>query len=319
MFTISPDDVRFIGKDLTRPECVLTTRSGDLFTSDGRGGVSVIQPDGGQRLVKPGNVPEGFLPNGIALMPNRDVLIANLGPAGGVWRLKLDGTLDLEIDEADGEPLPPINFVGLDVKGRLWITVSTRVVPRQDAFHKGHADGFIVLHDERGTRIVAEGLGFTNEAIVDPSGDWLYVNETIAQRTSRFRITDGGVLGPRETVAEYGPATFPDGFTYDCEGGVWIVSVGSNRVIRVAPTGETQLILEDCDAAQMDELQAAFDEARFDRDLIDVANNRPMGNLSSIAFGGPDLKTVYMGCLGGSRIATFESPIAGATPAHWTF
>jgi sugar lactone lactonase YvrE len=319
MFMISPDDVEFIANDLSRPECVLTTQRGDLFISDGRGGVSVIDANGQQRLIKPDGAPAGFLPNGIALLPNRDVLIANLGPAGGVWRLTLEGALYLEIEAADGVPLPPINFVGLDAKGRLWITVSTRVMPRQDAFHKGHADGFIVLHDANGTRIVAEGLGFTNEAIVDPSGDWLYVNETIAQRTSRFRIGSDGSLGPRETVADYGPATFPDGFTYDCEGGVWIVSVGSNRVIRVAPTGETQLILEDCDHGQMVELQAAFDQGRFDRDLIDIASSRKMGNLSSIAFGGPDLKTVYLGCLGGSQIAMFRSPIAGAPPVHWTF
>ncbi len=319
MFKIAPDDVQFIADNLSRPECVLTTRSGDIFVSDARGGVSVIKADGEQRLIRPENAPDGFLPNGIALMANRDLLIANLGPAGGVWRLTQAGQLSLEVSEADGVELPPINFVGLDREGRLWITVSTRVIPRQGAFRKGHGDGFIVLHDERGTRIVAEGLGFTNEAIVDPSGTWLYVNETIAQRTSRFRIAADGSLGPRETVAAYGPATFPDGFTYDAEGGVWIVSVGSNRVIRVAPSGETELVLEDCDPGQMRELQAAFDEDRFNRDMIDIANERALGNLSSIAFGGPDLKTVFLGSLGGSRIATFRSPIAGAEPVHWTF
>ena len=319
MLSLKPDDVQFIGRDLVRPECVLTTRSGDLFTSDGRGGVNIIRSDGTQELLLPDDAPDGFLPNGIALMPNRDVLIANLGAAGGVWRLRPDGALSLEIAEADGLTLPPINFVGLDGQERLWITVSTRVIPRQDAFHTGHADGFIVVHDNAGTRIVAEGLGFTNETIVDPSGDWLYVNETIAQRTSRFRIRPDASLGPRETVAEYGPATFPDGFAHDSEGGVWIVSVGSNRVIRVSRSGETHLVLEDCEPAAMDELQAAFDQGRFDRDVIDIANQRPLANLSSIAFGGPDLKTVYMGSLGGERIATFRSPIAGAAPVHWNF
>ena len=98
-----------------------------------------------------------------------------------------------------------------------------------------------------------------------------------------------------------------------------IVSVGSNRVIRVAPSGETELVLEDCDPGQMRALQAAFDEDRFNRDMIDIANERALGNLSSIAFGGPDLKTVFLGSLGGSRIATFRSPIAGAEPVHWTF
>ncbi len=60
----------------------------------------------------------------------------------------------------------------------------------------GHADGFIVCKDKHGTRIVADGLGFTNEAKVDPSGRWLYVNETFGKRTSRFSISQSG-LGKR--------------------------------------------------------------------------------------------------------------------------
>ena len=32
------------------------------------------------------------------------------------------------------------------------------------------ADGYIVLKDRRGTRIVADGLGFTNENKLDPVG-----------------------------------------------------------------------------------------------------------------------------------------------------
>ena len=41
--------------------------------------------------------------------------------------------------------------------------------------------------------------------------------------------------------------------------------------------------------------------------------------LASIAFGGEDLRTVYMGSLQGTRIATFRAPIAGAPPVHWDY
>ena len=40
------------------------------------------------------------------------------------------------------------------------------------------------------------------------------------------------------------------------------------------------------------------------------------------AFGGTDLKTVYLGNLGnlaGDRIPAFRSPIAGAEPVQWCF
>ncbi len=37
-----------------------------------------------------------------------------------------------------------------------------------------------------------------SEAIVDPSGEWLYVNETVGQRTSRYPIRADALLGAKE-------------------------------------------------------------------------------------------------------------------------
>jgi sugar lactone lactonase YvrE len=317
--TIDLDAIEFVGAGLSRPECVLTTLSGDLFVSDRRGGVSVVRPDGSSTLIEARGRPEGFLPNGIALLPDRDILIANLSPPGGVWRLKPDGQANLHLSEVDGRSLPPINFVGLDRAGRIWITVSTRLLPREKAFRKDQADGFIIVQDVRGPRIVADGLGYTNEAIVDPTGRWLYVNETVARRTSRFPIHPDASLGEKEVVAEYPPATFPDGLAFDAEGGVWIVSVASNRVIRVAPDGSQQIVLEDADPEVLGQVAEAYDRDRFGRDEMDAGRSRPLGNLASIAFGGDDLRKVYLGSLHGERLASFRSPIAGAEPVHWTF
>lgn len=319
MISVEPSTLEFVGAGLCRPECVLTTRSGDIFVSDRRGGVSVLRPDGSSTLIEARGRPDGFLPNGIALLPNRDLLIANLSPPGGVWRLKPDGESSLHLAEVDGTPLPPINFVGLDRQGRTWVTVSTRLLPRERAFRKNWADGFIVVEDERGARIVADGIGYTNEAIVDPTGRWLYVNETVARRTIRFPIRPGASLGKPEIVAEYPPATFPDGFTFDAEGGVWTVSVASNRVIRVAPDGTQHIVLEDADPETLRQVAEAFEEDRFGRDEMDAGRSRPLGNLASIAFGGNDLRTVYLGSLHGERLASFRSPIAGAEPIHWAF
>ena len=46
---------------------------------------------------------------------------------------------------------------------------------------------------------------------------------------------------------------------------------------------------------------------------------RVLGNCASIGFGGPDLKTIYIGSLFNHQVATFRSPIAGAVPPHWEF
>src|SRR6056297_508998 len=186
MFTLSRSDIQSIGQGMVRPECVLATKSGDLFCSDARGGYNIVRRDGMTSFVRATGVPPDFLPNGIALLPGRDVLCANLAPSSGVWRVAPNGMAQPFLSEVDGARIPPVNYVGLDQKGRIWITVSTRLEPRHPAFTKGHADGFIILYDESGARIVADNIGFTNEAIVSPCGEWLYVAETVAQRTSRF-------------------------------------------------------------------------------------------------------------------------------------
>ena len=212
-----------------------------------------------------------------------------------------DGALSPEVLEVDGVPLPPTNYVNADHSSgelRLWVSVSTRQVPREQAFRKDVADGFIVLKDRRGVRVVADGIGFANENKTDPSGRFLYVNETMARRLSRFPIRDDASLGPRATVAEFGPGTFPDGFEFDALGGIWIASVVSNRLLRIAPDGSQTVVLEDSDpelvAAVERKYQAGTPLARAD---IDAGRAGVLGNLASVAFGGPDLRTVFLGSL----------------------
>jgi SMP-30/Gluconolactonase/LRE-like region len=227
-----------------------------------------------------------------------------------------------QVRELKGMALPPTNFVHAGQLGSelpLWVSVSTRHVPREQAFSRDVADGYIVLKDKTGVRIVADGLGFTNETKVDPSGRWLYVNETIARRLSRFAIRERGDLGPGETVAEFGDGTFPDGFEFDAEGGIWIASVVSNRLLRIAPDGSQTVILEDADPEAVARAERHYAENRLSRADIDADRDRVLGNLASVTFGGPDLKTVYLGSLFGARIATFRSPIAGAEPPHWRY
>ena len=319
-FSVEVGDLDFVGRDLNRPECVLATASGDIFVADGRGGVAMLRPDGEVRLVLGHNGPGDFIPNGIALLADRSFLIANIGAEGGVWHMAPDGALRPHLLEVEGRRLPPTNFVTTDDVGRVWVTVSTWHVPRADARRKGHADGFVILMDEHGARVVAEGLGFTNEAKVDPSGGRLYVNETIARRLSRFAIRSDSTLGPRETVTEFaGDAMYPDGLTFDAEGGVWVTCVVRNCLVRVhCDTGEQRLVLEDGAPDHVRRAEANFQaggQVRMDK----PAPGRTISNPSSLAFGDGDLRTAYLGTVYGNRIACFRSPVPGAAPPHWRF
>jgi sugar lactone lactonase YvrE len=318
------DALTFVGGGLKRPECVLATAQGDLYSADWRGGVAHLLPSGEERLYL-GTAPDGraLRPNGIALNPDGSFLIADLGETrGGVFRLTREGEVSVFADRVDGIDLPPCNFVFTDHAARTWITVSTRKTPRAAAYRKDVADGFIVLCDARGAgsaRIVADGLGYTNEAAIDPSGRWLYVNETFARRLSRFAIGEKGELGARETVTEFGAGTYPDGVAFDVEGGAWVTSIVSNRIVRVLRDGEQQLIFEDGDSRHIAWAEAAFQKGELGRPHLDTVKSRQLKNLSSLAFGGKDLRTAYLGCLLDDRIACMPLPVAGHPLTHWTY
>jgi len=311
--------LRFTGTDLRRPECVLCAANGDVYAADWRGGVMRIAPDGTQQLAL-GRHPDGgpLQPNGIALASDGTFLVAHLGAeAGGVYRLGAQGSVTPVLTEIDGKALPPTNYVVEDAAGRLWITVSTWLSPRARGYRADVADGFVVLVDRRGARVVADGLGYTNELAIDPSGRWLWVNETFGRRLARFAIRDDGTLGPRQTVTTFGAGFFPDGLAFDAEGHAWVVSIVSNRILRVAPDGTQMPVLEDADAAHVDWVESAFLSGTMGRPHLDRAAGQVLRNISSIAFGRPSLRTAYLGCLLDHRLPTFDAPIAGYPPTHW--
>jgi sugar lactone lactonase YvrE len=318
-FKVTTDELQFIGHDLVRPECVLTTASGDIFCSHWDGGVTHLHRDGSRSDYLIADKASEIRPNGIALCPDGSFLLANLGESGGLYRLKRDGQTRPILTEIEGAPLPPTNFATMDRHNRIWLTVSTRRQPRARGYRADVADGFIVLIDKRGAQIVADGLGYTNEVVIDEAGGWLFVNETFGRRTSRFKLRSDGSLQNRETVAEYGPGTYPDGLALDVEGGLWITSIVSNRVVRIAPEGHVHIVLEDADEAHLDWTEKAFRDGKMDRPHLDTIKSRSLKNISSLAFGGPDLMTVYLGCLLGDRLAAFRAPIAGRPPVHWQF
>jgi sugar lactone lactonase YvrE len=313
------ETLRFTGTDLRRPECVLCASSGDVYAADWRGGVTRIGADGRQQTVV-GVHPDGgpLQPNGIALASDGSFLIAHLGAdAGGVFRLGANGTVTPVLQALGGRPLPPTNYVIEDADGRLWITVSTRLSPRALGYRADVADGFVALVDHRGARIVADGLGYTNELAIDPTGRWLWVNETFGRRLSRFELLADGSLGPRETVTTFGKGFFPDGLAFDSAGHAWVVSIVSNSILRVAPDGTQVPILEDSDPAHVDWVEAAYLSGTMGRPHLDKAAGRVLRNISSIAFGGPALRTAYLGCLADQRLPTFDVPVAGQPPTHW--
>ncbi|MCZ4281478.1 SMP-30/gluconolactonase/LRE family protein [Kiloniella laminariae] len=314
------DSITRVGNGLNRPECVLATANGRLYTASWKGGVNIIEADGSQWDLLPRDRNLDLKPNGICLMPDGAVLIAHLGSTdGGVYRIDDAGEVTPFCLEVDGEPLPPTNYVHLDDKGRVWITVSTRQIPRALGYRPDVRDGFVVLVDKGIARIVADGLGYTNECLVHPDGKRLLVNETFARKLVSFDIDEQGNLSDKTTLAEFSAGTYPDGMTFDTDGGIWITSIVSNRVIRIAIDGTQTIVIEDNDPEKILWIEEAFQKGEMGRPHLDNVFSRKLKNVSSLAFGGQDLKTGYLGCLLDNCIYSFVSDHSGHTPTHWNF
>ena len=319
-FTLTFADVTAIGDDLHRPELVLTTACGDLYVSDERGGVARVGPDGSTELFH-GKTADGqpLGANGFAMLADGSFLIAPL-VGGGVFRLQRNGQAAMFLQEVEGRPLQCPNFVLLDDIGRIWICTLTQHDRKTlSSYSREKRDGFIVLVDKRGARIVADGVGYPNEVRVDPTGQYLYTVETMAARLLRYRILPDGGLGAPETIFALDELSLFDGFTLDSEGGAWITEPVANRLWYVSPDGKPRLLIEDSFPEQVARLAQLQKTTGVTRSVLYEEHGSRLRNIASIAFGGADLKTAFMGSLMGKQILSFRSPVAGMKPAHWDF
>jgi sugar lactone lactonase YvrE len=207
--------------------------------------------------------------------------------------------------------VPPANFVAIDGQ-RTWVSVSTRYELRHEAWRPDVADGFIVLMDPAGARIVAEGLHYTNEVRPDPTGAWLYVVETFGQRLTRFRIAAGGRLTDREPVVTLGHGGFPDGFAFDESGAIWLTTLISNRLLCIRD-GIVTTVLEDVNPEFVKTVERAFAGNVMRPEHLGPIPGTTIQQLTSVAFGGPDRRTVFLGSLHGTCVYRFRR---GLLPAE---
>jgi len=283
------DAVSYVGEHLHRPECIIAQPDGMLWIADKEAVAVRRDPDGRQTPV--GKI-DG-LTNGMALDRAGRLYIADI-ERGRVLRMSPDGTTETVLADMAGTPLGAVNFVLLDSRERLWITVSTRAEPRSRAIDRPRADGYVALLDEHGARIVLDDLWFTNEVRLDAREEWLYVAETTAGRVSRAPVRADGSVGAREV---YGPdglwdGAKVDGITFDADHNLWVTEITRNALVVITPKGEAHTVFEDPAG-----------------EVIDFP--------TSVTFGGPDLRTAYVGSLRMTRLPCFTAPVPGLPLHHW--
>jgi gluconolactonase len=330
-FAVDRGSVRYIGTDLQRPECILAEPDGTLWSADARGGVVRIAPDSSQQIItqkrsqhfdeagsEASRYLSGTLPNGLAFAANGDILISNFG-TDCLEIMTRDGSTRVLADRIDGEPIGKVNFVLRDSRDRIWITVSTRIKNWMHALRTDLADGYIARYEAGKFRIVADGFHFTNEIRFDAAEEFLYVVETTGGCISRLRVDNQGDLKNREIFGprSLGKGAWPDGIAFDSYGNLWGTLVYSDRLWVLTPQGDLRVLLDEGDPARVEALEQAFRANRVTEDVLFATGRGIAPWMASVTFGGPDLRTVYVGSLKGKQIPYFRSPVAGLPMVHW--
>ena len=330
-FVVDESMISYIGHDLQRPECILAERDGMLWAADARGGVVKINTNtGDQELIIQGadssfeeatddasRFTTGTLPNGMAFASNGDILISNFG-TDRLERMTREGDNQVLYDSVNGERIGKVNFVIRDSKDRIYMTISTMIVNWMEAISPNVADGRILLVDEHGIRVVADGLAFTNEIKLDANEEYMYIAETCGPKVSRMKVLPDGSLTDYEVFGPDNHGALIDGIAFDSYGNLWGTHVFNDHIFAITPDGDLRIILDDDNGSEAGRaFLDAFWADEATPELMLAAGGSIAPWTASVTFGGPDLKTVYVGSLRGTRIPYFRSPVAGLPMVHW--
>ncbi len=301
-----------VGRGVERPEHVVVAGDGRAFASDKSSAVAELIDENTIRRIGQA----GGEPNGIALDRDAHFLIANWG-LGVLQDLDpVTGAITTVLGrELDGRPLRWLNFVLVDSVGALWCSVSTMADDLVDTIARGTSDGFIfrVAPDRQSAQVVADTVGFPNCMALDRNEDYLYVVRTVAADVVRFPMR-GEKLGPPERFGpplgdrrsdEYGPDHgrfladpqvgrrwgMADGCAFDAEGNLWVTLVLANRIVAIRPDGRVTVVVEDPDGAVL-------------------------SGPTSIAWGGQDMRDVYIGSILTPYVLKGRSSVPGLPMVH---
>jgi len=169
-----------------------------------------------------------------------------------------DGSFTPICDPEPGHPGNRLNDATVDPQGRLWFG-------SMDDGEKAVTGAIYRLGPDGDCVAVSPLCSITNGPAVSPDGRTLYHVDTLAGIVHACDIDDAGMLANRREFVRIPSAEgYPDGPTVDSEGCVWIGLYAGWGVRRYSPAGDL------------------LEEVRF-----------PVSAITKIAFGGPDLRTVF--------------------------
>ena len=167
----------------------------------------------------------------------------------------LPGTPDVRFN--DGRPDPAGNF---------WVgSMKNNVLPGGELGEAGPGAGVLYRIDpEGGVTEWRKGLGIANTLCWSPDAQRFYFADTLANEIYAYDYADGAIGNERVFQAGFARGA-PDGSAIDSAGYLWNCRFGGGCVVRLAPDGSVDRIIE-----------------------------MPVRNVTTCTFGGPDLKMLFI-------------------------
>jgi sugar lactone lactonase YvrE len=203
----------------------------------------------------------------LTLTNRDDALAVVLGSRVILWEPALDKRTNFGF-ELDGWPKVRLNDGRADPRGSLWLgSMRNNVNLDGSPGEAGGQDGVLYRVDPDGrSTIHRQQLGISNTLGWSPDQQRFYFGDSLANLVWVHDYDSRtGDLSNQTPFLENFSRGLPDGSTVDAEGYLWNCRFYGACIVRVAPDGKIDRIVE-----------------------------MPVRNITTCTFGGPDLKTLYV-------------------------
>ena len=203
----------------------------------------------------------------LCLTDRDDVLEVVLGSSVILWEPGRDLRHDA-LFRLDGWPSVRLNDARPDPRGSLWAgSMRNNVHPDGSSGEVGGQDGILVRIDPNGrATCFREKIGISNTLAWSPDQRHFYFGDTLANViwVYDYDASTGAISNERPFLEGFGRG-YPDGSAVDSEGCLWNCRFCGNCIVRVAPNGKIDRIVE-----------------------------MPVKNITTCTFGGADLQTLFV-------------------------
>jgi sugar lactone lactonase YvrE len=203
----------------------------------------------------------------LSLTDRDDVLLVVLGSGVILWEPATDKRHD-PLFKYEAWPAVRLNDARSDPRGSLWVgSMRNNIATDGSAIEFGGTDGVLLRLDADGkTSVWRKDIGISNTMAWSPDRRHFYTGDSIANVIWAYDYDQAtGAISNERPFLQGFARGLPDGSAMDAEGFLWNCRYYGNCVVRVAPNGKIDRVVE-----------------------------MPVKNITTCCFGGADLKTLFV-------------------------